>query len=501
MLELRVSEFVQRIPKYILDIAEELQNHGFEAHLVGGSVRDILLGLIPDDYDVATNALPHEIEKIFPKSIPTGATFGTITVVLQDDEGETRNVEITTYRSEEDYVGGRWPSKIEFTRNIYDDLKRRDFTINAIALNLQEFDNPDISIQQILIDPFDGISDLKRKIIRACGNPIERFSEDGLRAVRACRLAAQLNFTIEPNTLNAISKTLNVTKHISVERFRDELLKLLRKANKPSTGLRLMQQTGILEIFIPELVEGVGVTQPGVHAYDVFEHSILAVDFAEDSVKLAALFHDIGKPFTKTVDEKGVHFYGHDVKGAEITKKIMQRLKFPKSEIERVSKLVRWHMFYYPSADWRKEKIDQGFDPNQKTFFEKHDDTDTHGWSDAAIRRFIRNVGGEDAVEDLMKLRIADASANPLFKFNPKELDALAERIAQVRSKDMAISIKDLDINGEDIKKHLKISAGPIVGKILNALIEEVIDDPLLNSKDLLLQKAEEYYKKLKNDV
>jgi poly(A) polymerase/tRNA nucleotidyltransferase (CCA-adding enzyme) len=477
-----------------LEIAEKLQDAGFEAHLVGGSIRDILLDLTPDDYDIATNALPEDIEKIFPKSIPTGAKFGTMTVVIQDENKETRSVEITTYRSEEDYVGGRWPTKVEFTRDIKNDLKRRDFTINAIALNLQEFDNPNISIQQILIDPFGGINDLKAKVIKTCGDPIERFSEDGLRAVRACRLAAQLNFTIEASTLAAISKTLHITKHISVERFRDELLKLLRKANQPSIGLRLMQQTGILELFIPELVAGVGVMQPNVHKYDVFEHSILSVDYAEDSVKLAALFHDIGKPVTRTEDEKGVHFYGHDVKGAEITRKVMKRLKFSKAEIERVSRLVRWHMFYYPSADWRKEKINKGCDPNKKTFFDKQDESDTHGWSDAAIRRFIRNVGGEDAVEDLMKLRIADASANPLYEFNPKELDALSERISEVRSKDMALNLKDLDITGKDIISYLKIHEGPMVGKILNALIEDVIDDPNINLKEVLLKKAKEYY-------
>lgn len=493
MIDLTTSQFRERIPQYVINIAEKLQESDFEAFLVGGSIRDILLDIQPDDYDIATNAYPEDIENIFIKSIPTGAKFGTITVVTEDEKGERFDVEVTTYRSEADYIGGRWPTKVEFAKKIEDDLSRRDFTINAIALNLQEFDNDSISVQEILIDPFDGITDLRSKMIRAVRDPIERFAEDGLRSVRGCRLASQLEFEIESQTLEAMKDTMHVTKHISVERFRDELLKLLKKSPQPSKGLRLLQEVGILDIFIPELTEGIGVMQPEFHEFDVFEHSIRTVDHAEDSVKLPALFHDIAKPRTRSEDEKGIHFYGHDTKGAEMTQEIMRRLKFSNAEIEQVSKLVRWHMFYYPSADWRKSKKQDGHDPSHHQFFEPNHEKDHLGWTDAAIRRLIHNVGGEDAIDELMKLRMADATANPKNEFNPKELDALSMRIAEVREKDMAVKIADLDISGEDIIRELQMEQGKVIGDTLNYLLDLVIEDPLINKKEILMQKASEY--------
>lgn len=476
-----IEDFKKLIPEYVITIAEELQKNNFEAFLVGGSTRDILLGEIPDDYDVATNAEPEAVMQIFEKSIPTGAKFGTITVIISDSNGENHDVQVTTYRSEADYVGGRWPSKVEFAKKIQDDLSRRDFTINAIALNLQEFDNPAWDVSGVLVDPFEGQKDLKERIIKAVGNPLERFTEDGLRSVRACRLASQLDFEIESNTFAAISQTLHITKLVSVERFRDELMKTLMNSPKPSKGLRLMKDCGILELFIPELLEGIGVVQPEFHSDDVFEHSIRTVDEAEDSVKLAALFHDIGKARKKTEDDKGIHFYGHDVEGAKMTEEIMRRLKFSNAEIDRTVKLVRWHMFYYPSADWRKEN-------SLESLSEKND----LGWSDGAIRRLINNVGGEQNIDDLMKLRIADAAANPKNEFNPKELDALSERIAEVRAKEMALKVTDLDINGDDLKQELGIE-GADIGRVLHHLLELVIDDPILNRKDELIKLAREF--------
>jgi len=391
MIQLSTDEFVKLIPGYILDIAERLQENGYHAYLVGGSIRDVLLGKVPDDFDIATNAYPEEVMKVFPKSIPTGAKFGTITVVAEDELGERYEVQLTTYRSEADYVGGRWPSKVEFSRNIEDDLSRRDFTINAMALNLQRFDEKNPPVEELIIDLFGGLLDLNRKLIRAVRDPLERFTEDGLRSVRGCRLASQLGFDIDPKTFQSMKETTHVTKLVSVERFREELMKILMKSPQPSKGLRLLKDAGILDLFIPELLEGVGITQPNFHVDDVFEHTLKTVDAAEDSIKLAALFHDIGKPRTMSIDDAGVHFYGHDVKGAEMTKEIMRRLKYSNSEIDRTVSLVRWHMFYYPSADWRKS--------------EEHLKTDDLGWSDAAIRRLIQNVGGEDAIDDLMKLR------------------------------------------------------------------------------------------------
>lgn len=501
MIDLTFQKFLELIPDYVIKIAEELQSNGYEAYLVGGSIRDVLLGEIPNDYDIATNAYPEEIQRIFLKTIPTGAKFGTIIVVGEDDKGERFDVEVTTYRSDADYVGGRWPTKVEFTKTIEEDLARRDFTINAIALDLQNFDNPEITLQEILVDPYDGITDLNNKIIRAVRDPIERFSEDGLRSVRGCRLASQLDFEIEEKTFNAMKETTHITKLVSIERFRDEFMKILLKSSKPSKGLRLLKDAGILEIFIPELLEGIDVNQPEFHVEDVFDHSLRTCDIAEDSIKVAALFHDIGKPRTMSVDDKGVHFYGHDQVGAEMAKEILKRLKFPNAEIDKVVKLIRWHMFYYPSGDWRKENLgasnvapkDHHLDPaingeeiNPKAF----------GWSDGGIRRLIANVGGEDAIDDLFKLRIADATSNEKTPFNPKEIDALAKRVADIRAGEMALKVTDLDITGNDLIQQLNIEAGSILGEILNMLLEKVIDEPILNKKETLLSIATEYIKK-----
>lgn len=473
----------EKIPQYILNIANELNAQGYQAYLVGGSIRDLILGKTPEDYDIATNAYPEEISKIFPKSIPTGAKFGTITVIAEDQNGEKFDVQVTTYRSEADYVGGRWPSKVEFARTIEEDLSRRDFTINSMALSLNKEDFG------ILKDPYNGRLDLDKKIIKAVGNPVERFEEDGLRAVRACRLASQLSFEIEPETFNAIKQTLHITKLVSIERFREELMKLLLKSPKPSKGLRLLKESGVLEIFIPELLLGVNVTQPQFHSDDVFEHSVLTVDQAEDSVKLAALFHDIGKPYTTTIDEKGTHFYGHDVKGAEITKEIMHRLKFSNQEIDSVVRLVRWHMFYYPSADWREKNTQLSESESAKSYI-------AHGWTDGAIRRLIQNVGGLEAMDQLLKLRIADQLSNKKYQFNREELDAIATRIAEVSAKEMALKITDLDITGNDLIENFGITAGPKIGEVLKFLLDKVIDEPGLNKKFDLLVLAKEFLQK-----
>jgi len=484
MVQISKNKILNSIPDYIIFVGEELQKNGFEAFLVGGCVRDILLNRKPGDFDIATNAYPEEIIKIFPKSIPTGAKFGTITVVVPDSSGENFSVQITTYRSEEDYFGARWPSKVNFTRNIKDDLSRRDFTINALAINLQEFDNTNVTNKEIILDLFGGLKDLDLKIIKTVGDPIERLSEDGLRSVRACRLASQLEFSIEPNTFEAIKQTLHITKQISVERFREEFEKLIYKSSKPSVGLRLMYECGILQIFIPELCEGAGVVQPQFHVDDVFEHSLKTLDIAPDEIKIAALFHDIAKPRCKTEDEKGIHFYGHDILGAQMSEEILKRLRFPNHVINEVKTLIRWHMFYYPSADWRENK-------NEKT---EH----LHGWSDSAIRRLINNVGGVKMIDKLLKLRIADASANPKSDFNPSEIEALSQRIADVLQKSTALTIKDLDINGKDLMENFGIKPGKQIGDILKYLLDKVIEEPGFNKKVDLLRLAKEFIEKKK---
>ncbi len=479
MIEFRKENFLEKIPDYVVNIAEFLQDNGYRAFLVGGSIRDILLGKTPQDFDVATDAYPEEIEKIFPKSIPTGAKFGTVTVIGTSSSGENYDVQVTTYRNEADYFGGRWPAKVEFARTIQEDLSRRDFTINSIALDLQNFDNDEVDLIKMLVDPYEGLKDLEAGIIRAVRDPMERLTEDGLRAVRACRLASQLGFSIEENTFKAVKETNHITAQVSAERFRDEFIKILFKSPKPSVGLMLLKESGILKLFIPELIECIGVVQPEFHTDDVFDHSLKTCDLAEDRVKIAALFHDLGKARTMTEDEKGIHFYGHDVVGAEMATEILKRLKFSNEEIDRNVRLIRWHMFYYPSADWRKSSQEE-----QK---------DDKGWRDGAIRRLIINVGGEEGIDDLLRLRIADAAANPKNEFDPKELDELSERVAIVRASDMALKVTDLAISGEDLMKELGLQPGKQLGAILNYLLEKVLDEPILNKKEDLLKLAQEY--------
>jgi poly(A) polymerase/tRNA nucleotidyltransferase (CCA-adding enzyme) len=484
-----------KIPQHVTAVAGQLQENGFEAYLVGGSVRDLILGRQPQDYDIATNATPEEVTGIFPKSIPTGAQFGTIRVLVENEQGETVDIEVTTYRSEADYYGGRWPAKVEFAKKIEDDLARRDFTMNAIAVRLDgQLDQADIA------DPFKGVEDIKNKIVRAVGDPVARFSEDGLRPIRACRLAANLGFQIEEETFNAIAQTLTIVDNISAERVRDELNKLLLKSPKPSIGFEYMRKSGLLKIILPELLEGIDVVQPDFHSDDVYTHTLKAIDIAEDSVKLAALFHDIAKPRTRSEDEKGVHFYGHDVMGSKMTIEIMRRLKYSGQEIDRTARLVRWHMFYYPNADWRKKYTDSTYLSDDELEIVRQEQEGENepipgGWSDAAVRRFIRNVGGEDLIDDLMKLRIADASANPKNAYNPEELVVLTERIAKIRSQDMALKVADLDVDGHDMQQlGLK---GPQIGRMLSILLDEVIEEPKLNDKNILLELAARHLSKV----
>jgi poly(A) polymerase/tRNA nucleotidyltransferase (CCA-adding enzyme) len=512
MLNLDYQNLIQKIPKYVLVISEVLETNNFEAHLVGGSVRDILIGKQPQDYDIATNAYPEDIQKLFPKSIAVGAKFGTIVVVIEDENGERFDVEVTTYRSEADYVGGRWPSKVEFSKTIHEDLSRRDFTMNAIAINLQlmaksrENNDPisalDIvkterNIQEVLIDPFDGIKDIESGIIRAVRDPLERFTEDGLRPVRACRLASQLSFEIEQETFEAAKATNHITKLISVERFKEEFVKILLKSPKPSVGIRLIDEAGILQIFIPELLEGKNVNQPQFHIEDVFSHSLHACDVAEDSIKLAALLHDVGKPRTKSEDGKGVHFYGHDQLGADMVVEIMKRLHFSNDEIDRTEKLVRWHMFFYPSGDWRKTNLGSNSVAPSDDFLDPvikgKNDNEKFGWTDGAIRRMIIKLGGEQNFTDLMKLRIADATSNPKSPFNPKEIDVLAKRVSDVLAQESAFKISDMNISGQDLMKEFSLEPGKQIGEVLKFLFEKVIDEPILNEKSKLLEMAKDY--------
>ncbi len=464
------------IPEYVQKVARILIKEGYDCYLVGGALRDLMLEKAPHDYDLATNALPDEMLNIFPKSVSTGAKFGTVMALIQDKQGETHEVEVTTFRSESEYVDGRWPTNVEFVNDVDKDLGRRDFTFNAMALDLSqmELDGQELEREAEIYDPFGGIGDLEKKLVRAVGTPIERFKEDGLRAFKACRVASQLGFTIERETFEAMKESIPVAKQVSMERVRDEFMKMLLNSPKPSVGIDLMREAGLIQIFMPELLEGMDVEQKLFHAHDVYWHSLKTCDAAHDSVKLAALLHDIAKPRT---DMGNGHFYGHDKMGSDIAEKIMKRMKFSQSEINRVKVLIENHMFYYPHI--QEDMTD-----------EEKENIEMHQWSDSAVRRFIQRVG-EENIDDLFKLRMADAQSNPSTAFKPDEITILQRRISEVRKQDMALKVTDLAITGEDLMS-LGIEKGPKLGEILKELLEMVLDDPLLNSKEKLLEKAKE---------
>ena len=486
-----MSENINRktidIPGYVDNVADILISNGYEAFLVGGAVRDAVFGKIPKDFDIATNAKPEEMEKIFPRCITTNARFGTVLVIIDSgDDIEKFDVEVTTYRKEADYFGGRWPGKVEFTSSIVDDLSRRDFTINAMAIDLSKFNELNLP-EDFFLDPFGGKKDLNDRIIRAVGNPIDRFNEDGLRAFKACRLASELDFIIEPSTFEAIKRSLDVAKMISIERIRDEFTKTIYHSPQPSKGIELFRETGLLAIFLPELIEAIQIEQPHFHEDNVYIHSLKVLDLCEDTVKIAGLLHDLGKIKTKMIGPDGLtHFYGHDVEGAKLAKEILERLKFPKNEIKRISNLIQWHMFFYPSNEWRKSN-------NLEDVKDYTSEEDFGGWSDSAIRRFINKVS-EDSIDDLFKLRIADATANPKSIFNKKEIELLQQRIADIKAKDMVLKIKDLVINGNDLLD-LGIQPGPKMRVILNELLNDVIENPANNNKESLLSKVHDIIK------
>jgi tRNA nucleotidyltransferase (CCA-adding enzyme) len=469
-----------QIPEYVQKVGRILLKEGYEAYVVGGALRDIVMDKKPHDYDLATNALPDEMLNMFPKAVSTGAKFGTVVALVQDKHGETHEVEVTTFRSESEYVDGRWPESVDFVDDIDKDLGRRDFTFNAMALDLSqlELDGLDEPKEGDIYDPYKGVQDIEKKVVRAVGTPIERFKEDGLRAFKACRMAAQLAFDIEKDTFEGIKESVPIASRVSMERIRDEFMKMLLNSSKPSIGIDLMRQTGLLAIFMPELLESVDVEQKLFHAHDVYWHALKTCDVAHDSVKLAALLHDIAKPRT---DMGNGHFYGHDKMGSDLAEQIMKRMKFPQSEIKRVKILIENHMFHYPHV--KEDMTDE-----EKENIEKHE------WTDAAVRRFIQRVG-EENIDDLFKLRLADAQSNPATAFKPDEITILQKRISEVRKQDMALKVTDLQVTGEDLMK-IGVKNGPKMGIILNKLLDMVIEDPLLNTKEKLLQKATELNEK-----
>ena len=448
----------QRVPEDVLTVCGRLQRAGHEAHLVGGGVRDMLLGRAPADFDVATDAVPEAVMELFGNrfAVPTGLKHGTVTVLT--DTAPPRHVEVTTFRGEGTYLDGRRPSSVTYVKSLTDDLARRDFTMNAVAYD---------PLADAITDPFGGRDDLARRLIRAVGDPVARFREDGLRPMRAVRQATQLAFDIDPPTQAAIAPTLDVFRKVSAERIRDELLKMLA-APQPSRGLKLMQATGLLGEVIPELLEGVGCTQNRFHKHDVFAHTLHVVDDTQgDPIRrLGALLHDVGKPRARQPREGApgeFSFFQHEYVGAQMAEEICRRLKLANAERERVVGIVRNHMFFY-SADW----------------------------TDGTVRRFVRRVGGNAALDDLFALRAGDVTGRGFGEDPEREIAELRARVAVVAAEDAVMKVTDLAIDGGDVMQVLRVPPGRIIGEVLEKLLERVIDDPALNEREKLEALAAE---------
>jgi len=444
-----------KIPKEVQFILKELEKAGFEAYIVGGCVRDFLRGIEPEDWDVATSAKPEEIQKVFPKSFYENK-FLTVTVQTKSKNPRLKEIEITTYRSEAKYTDKRHPDEIKFAKTIEEDLARRDFTVNAIALGFK------LNLkQEEIVDPFGGQQDLKDKIIRAVGNPEERFSEDALRMMRAVRFLATLGegWKIEERTSQAIKKNSFWLQAISKERIREEFLKIVM-SERAADGIELLKQLGLLKYVVPELEEGYRVTQNKHHIYECYEHGLLSLKYAAQKnfnkyVRIAALFHDIAKPRVKQGEGPDATFYNHEILGAKMTFQILDRLKFPKKERDKIVKLVRYHLFYY--------NVDEV--------------------SESSVRRLVRQAGPEN-MEELLQVRMADRIGSGVPKAEPYKLRHLKYIIEKV-SQD-PISAKMLKVNGNEVMKILEIQPGPKVGQILDILLGFVLEDPKKNEKKFL---------------
>ena len=489
---------LHKIPSQIKEVLKKLETAGFEAYIVGGCVRDLVMDREPSDWDAATNAKPEEIIKIFPDSFYEN-DFGTVGVKVEkftEGEGEHDVVEVTTYRTEGIYSDKRRPDAVEFAETLEEDLKRRDFTINAIALRISNFQFPisnqdrisnDKNLKKIpdidheIVDLFGGQTDLKNKIIRAVGNPEERFSEDALRMMRAIRFAITLNgnskletrnskhkeeinlWEIEKKTFEAIRKNSKNLKFVSQERIQDELVKILLSEN-PAEGIEMLHEVGLLEYIIPELEKGIGVGQNRHHIHNIWEHNLLSLKFCPSKkleVRLAALLHDIAKPQTKRGEGEFSTFYNHDHVGARVAKKILERLRFSNEVIQKVYLLIDNHMFYY--------NVDEV--------------------TESSVRRLIRKVGLEN-MQDLIDLRIADRLGSGTPKAKPYKLRHL-EYIIEKVSND-AVSVKMLKINGNDLMQELGMKPSPKIGAVLDVLLSEVIEDASRNEKNILLTRAQE---------
>lgn len=445
------------VPKEAASVAKELRDAGYEAYLVGGCVRDLLLSRRPKDWDIATNATPSQIQAVFPDSFYEN-DFGTVGVKRETEDETLRIIEVTPYRTEGHYSDKRRPDAVEFGQSLEEDLARRDFTINAVAYD---------DSQGHIVDPYAGIKDIKDKVLRTVRNPEERFEEDALRLMRAVRLVAELGFALDGETAAAIASKCANLEHVSRERIRDEFVRILM-SNQPMMALVLAHQLGLLAHIAPDLIRGIGIDQNQAHSYDVFEHNLRSLQHAADkgwdlNLRLAALFHDVSKPETRRyADEKqDWTFHGHEVVGGRVVRKILEDLRFSRETIEKVGKLVRWHMFFS--------------DPDQITL--------------SAVRRMIRNVG-EENIHDLLNLRICDRIGTGRPKEQPFRFRKYKAMVDQALRD--PISVGMLKTDGNRLMGEFHVKPGPSIGHVLNALLEEVLEDPTRNTQAYLDGRSKE---------
>ncbi len=452
------------IPSEVLSVINILNDKGFDAYLIGGCVRDILLKRKPKDWDITTNATPEEIISLFPDTFYEN-NYGTVGIVNEEAKEETLKViEITPYRLEAEYSDNRRPDNVTFSQNLEDDLQRRDFTINAIALNVLDKNSGEY------LDYYKGHEDLHAKIVRTVGDAHDRFNEDGLRILRAVRIATEIGFEIDPKTEKAIQDNVILLKNIAKERIRDEFTKIIM-SNNPMSGLILCQKLGLIPYIVPEIKQTVSIEQSRSHIYDVFEHSLRALQHTADKkysleMRLAALFHDIGKPKTRRRDEVQDlwTFYGHEVVGARMVAEILTDLRYSKKIIEKVTKLVRWHMFF----------------------------ADTEQISLSAVRRIISSVG-RDNIWDLMNLRGADRMGMGRPKESPYRLRKYHSMVEEAMTDPVSVGM--LKIDGKKLMEVTHETPGPKIGYVLHALLEEVLENPALNTDIYLKKRSKELIK------
>ena len=449
-----IEKLHSTLPEEILYISDQFHKNKGQLYLVGGYLRDFFYNpehLDQNDIDLTTDLLPQTVTKMFSKVVPTGIKHGTVTIV-----GKSSSYEVTTFRIDGQYLDARRPQSVSYTTNLNEDLKRRDFTINAISYDIHN---------KLIIDNHGGIKDIKKGIIYSIGNSEKRFDEDALRMLRACRFSSQLNFKIHLDTLKAIQIKVNKIKSISKERIRDELIKILI-SNKPSIGIENIRISGLLSIILASLEHCYGVTQNKYHKYDVYYHILNTVDAVVEKdyrIRLAALFHDIAKPLTKkkVPGKDEPVFYKHELVGEKIVREWMKEYHFSNDDIKFVSHLVREHMFHY-----------------------------TSNWTDSAVRRFVKRIKVEN-ISSLFALRKADRIGSGTKDARNFELNEFQNRINDTIKNKNALQLKDLVINGNDLINTFNLERSKKIGDILKILLEKVLDNPQLNQKKLLLEQVE----------